>query len=111
MLPVSQHQWKQFSQGLADGLVGPFDQQNIVEGDDCIREYSDDSIVIARMTVKGSNTDLPSYQCERVFELSELIIKATKDIFVVSDELWAIYDDIGDQDMDGEEWLKENGYI
>jgi len=33
----NEKEWKQFMEGLSQQLIGPFEQKNIVDGEDCIQ--------------------------------------------------------------------------
>lgn len=76
------------------GDIGPFTQANSVDGADCLRSYlaGDTGEVVARMRVAGGNTPAHALECARTFEAHPGLIAATAHIYVPTDEQWAAWD-------------------
>ena len=104
----SELQWKQFTEGIARNVVGPFDWVNRSDGDDSIREYRRDGTVVAWMHIYGSNTDMPGYECNRLFFVSDEQMDLCSDIAVLTDKDWAEFDFF---DGDDTRWLQDRGEI
>lgn len=109
MIEITELQWKKLMEG---GYRQPdtsiYVQENIVDGDDCIREYKLNDVLIARMRVCGGNTDTPSIECDRVFEAEEQYVLATAEIPIPTEQDWAEFDEF---DGDDEQWLRSRGFI
>ena len=101
--------WKQFVEGIARGLIGPFEQRNIHKGDDSWREYWDlkTKQVVARMCVYGCNKTLDTEALVRKFEIDDSIYKLCDKIYVPTQ---ADFDEWEDNNGDVE-WAKQKGII
>jgi len=97
MISVRLEGWKRALEGQRRGDVGPFRQQNRVEGKHGIREYFDGKTVVMRMCVFESETEKPGYLCDRSFEVSKSIVDATDYIYVPTDEDIEVW---GESDLD-----------
>ena len=86
----TQLQWKR---AMQYHRLASFIQKNRIEGQNGIREYFDGEDVVMRMTVIGSETDIPGYECERKFEIDPDILEKTKDVWIMSDEQWEEWTD------------------
>ena len=86
LIEATHAQWKQACEGLARGDIGPLEQCNCVDGQDCIREYLDNGVVVMRMRVADSNTDKPGYECGRTYELAQPIVGATEYVYIPTEE-------------------------
>lgn len=74
--------------------VGPFTRRNLVDGEDCLREFhNENGDVVARMRVCGGNTDAFGHDCGRVFEVDQGIITAISSIFIPTQEQWDVWED------------------
>ena len=100
MKKTTQLRWKKAMQALGEGIIGPFEQVNIADGPDAIREYRLNREPVMRMRVVGANTEKPGYECERVFEIRPDLIEKSYPVYVPTekefndwideeDELWA----------------------
>ncbi len=86
-------------EGMRRGDVGPFEWVNSVRGKDCIREYRDDSgRAVARMVVADSNTDKPSYECERAYLVRSDLLERCAYIYIPSQAEWDAWDDLSIDD-------------
>lgn len=105
----TEHQWKQFMQGLGNGLLDEYyiAQVNSTHGEDAVREYHDNfPRLVARMTVKDSLTDKPSQECEREYWIQPYLLELVSDIVILTQEDWHEFDEF---DGDDREWLSERG--
>ena len=82
---VTERTWIRVLTGKDRGLF-QMQQENYVDGDDCIVEFRQDDVVVARMTVYESNTDKLSVDCKRLFEVAEHLLDITSHIYVPTDE-------------------------
>ncbi len=107
-MDITETQWKQFIEGIARGLVGPFAWVNRVDGDDSIREYKNRDVVVASMRVVDDlRTDRPG-ESVRVYNADRDLVAACKNICILTDAEWAEFDDF---DGDDEAWLAERGVL
>ena len=102
MIDVDFVGWKRFIEGRRRGDIGPYQRRNYAKGADCFVEFINRNTVVARMTVYDSNTDKPSADCERKYEVTKKIRDKTSGIYIPTDEQWEKWDeeDRGTDDTD-----------
>ena len=94
MIDISLYQWKQVTEGLARGVIGPFGWKNVPLNGDSLRCYLDGETVVAEMRIADCNTDKPSYECNRTYKADQALLDATAFIYIPTDEDYQIWDDL-----------------
>jgi len=104
-------EWKQFTEGIARGVVGPFEWSNSNSGADAFRTYLDNGEAIAEMRVHDCNTDKLGQDCVRTFMVESRLLELCSDIAVLTDTDWEEWDNARPDEFDDEEWLRAKGEI
>ena len=84
MIEITEHQWRQLIEGAYrsdDPYV--YQQANRTEGNDCIREYLLEGVVIARMRVIGGVDVRSSY--DRVYQAEASYLPLVEHIYLLTE--------------------------
>lgn len=93
MVEITERQWKQFCEGMRREIIGPFVQQNIIEGDNSVRQYIENGAEVARMVVCDHNgTDNP-ITSRHIFKAQLHLTEAVAFIYIPTDEEYEEWDD------------------
>jgi len=86
MAVATNHQWKQFMEGLRRGDVGPYTQTQRTSGTDRYREYRDGSALKAWLCVEGGSTGNDAGALPYVFDINLSDLSTTSYIYVPSNQ-------------------------